>query len=83
MTIQKQVILRYRGEGHVRFQIPEPMCRDRAAQVLVAELSALEGVDDVKLFGKQRKLAIRFSEYVIDFQALAIGLSGKIGRAHV
>ncbi|NJA08284.1 hypothetical protein [Methylomonas sp. UP202] len=71
MAIQREFVLRYRHEGHLRFQLPERACRPRAAEALVNRIRELPGVRAVDLFRGQRKLAIRFQEAVCDFTGLA------------
>lgn len=71
MTIQKQFVLRYREEGHLRFQIPERFCGATVANALTAKLMAIDGIYRVKVYRGQKKLSIRFQETVCDFKTLA------------
>ncbi|WP_305906425.1 hypothetical protein Q9L42_001290 [Methylomarinum sp. Ch1-1] len=71
MSIQKQFIVRYRAEGHVRFQGPEQLSDVELAQQLTNKISAIDGVYGVTVFRRQRKLSIRYQEAAIDFVALA------------
>ena len=71
MAIQKQFVLRYRKEGHLRFQIPERFCGTTVANALTAKLVAVEGIYRVKVYRGQKKLSIRFQETVCDFKTLA------------
>ncbi len=71
MTIQQQFVLRYRATGHVRFQVPESVCRATIAKLLEQELAALEGVTRVTLFTKLHKLSIRYDESIISLTFLA------------
>ena len=71
MSIQREIFLRYRAEGYVRFQIPVKLCDVHATKVLVGQLSDIEGVYRVSLYRRQRKLSIRFNEAVCDFNELA------------
>jgi len=71
MTIQKQFVLRYREEGHLRFQIPERYCGAAIANALTAKLMAIDGIYRVKVYRGQKKLSIRYQETVCDFKALA------------
>ena len=71
MSIQKECVLRYREDGHVRFQIPAQLCKVDAANAVTAGISGIEGVYRVKLYRNQQKLSIRFNEVVCDFKALA------------
>ncbi len=80
MSIQKQIVLRYRSTGHVRFDMP-PVLRDPVvARALVAELSRVEGVRQVDFYIRRGKLSIRYAEAVCDFPALARQLAALIQR---
>lgn len=71
MSIQKEFVLRYRVDGHVRFQIPDQICNADAAKVITDGLSEIDGVYRVNLYRSQKKLSIRFNESVCDFKSLA------------
>jgi hypothetical protein len=71
MSIQKQITVRYRAEGHVRFEIPEQLCDEIVATLLATEILDIEGVYRTHIFRKQGKLSIRFQEAVCDFEQLA------------
>ena len=71
MSIQKEFVLRYRADGHVRFQIPAGICHDDAAKAVTDGISNMDGVYRVQLYRNQQKLAIHFQESVCDFKVLA------------
>ena len=71
MSIQKQFVLRYRVDGHVRFQIPAQICNIDAAKALTDGISGIDGVYRVNLYRNQQKLSIRFNESFCDFKSLA------------
>lgn len=71
MAIQKQFVLRYREEGHIRFQIPVQFCESVAAKALTEALLKLDGIYRVNLYSSQKKLSIRYRETVCDFKTLA------------
>jgi hypothetical protein len=71
MSIQKEFVLRYRVDGHVRFQIPAQICNADAAKVITDGLSEIDGVYRVNLYRSQKKLSISFNESVCDFKSLA------------
>ena len=71
MSIQKEIVLRYRASGHVRFQIPECLCHVSVANVLENRLLLIDGVERVRLFSKDRKLSIRYDEAILPFIQLA------------
>ena len=71
MAIQKEFVLRYRNDGHLRFQIPVGLCEAEVARLLSDHISAIAGVYSVNLYRSQHKLAIRYHESVCDFDKLA------------
>lgn len=71
MSIQREIFLRYRAEGHVRFQIPARLCDVHVANALTGKLSGIEGVYRVNLYRRQKKLSIRYHGTVCDFNELA------------
>ncbi len=71
MSIQREFVLRYRIDGHVRFQIPALVCDETIAKAVTDGISAIEGVYRVTLYRRQQKLSIRFQESVCDFKYLA------------
>jgi len=71
MSIQKEFVLRYRMDGHVRFQIPSRICNIDAAKAVTDGLYAVDGVYRVNFYRGQKKLSIRFDEAVCDFKSLA------------
>ena len=74
MPIQKEFVLRYRDDGHVRFQIPPRICNVDAAKAVTDGISGIDGVYRVKLYRRQQKLSIRFEESFCDFKLLATRL---------
>jgi len=80
MAIEKQIVLRYRSEGHVRFQLPEALCEPELARGLVASLCSMEGIYRVDLNAAQRKLSIRFLATVCDFAAVFRRLHESVAR---
>ena len=71
MSIQKEFVLRYRVDGHVRFQIPDQICNVDVAKAVTDGISGIDGVYRVNLYRSQQKLSIRFDESVCDFKLLA------------
>ena len=71
MSIQKEFVLRYRIDGHIRFQIPAKICEETAAKIVTDAILAIEGVYRVTLYRNQQKLSIRFQEAVCGFKSLA------------
>ncbi|MGZ8227442.1 MAG: hypothetical protein ACXWT3_12530 [Methylococcaceae bacterium] len=71
MAIQKQFVLRYREEGHLRFEIPVQFCDATIAKALTDAISNLDGIYRVRVYASQKKLSIRYQESVYDLKALA------------
>lgn len=71
MSIQKEFVLRYNLDGHVRFEIPARICNVDVAKAVTDGISGIDGVYRVNLYRGQQKLSIRFNETVCDFNALA------------
>jgi len=80
MSIQQQVVLRHRSEGHLRFDLPAPLRQPGASERLVPELQAIEGVYRVELRERQGKLSIRYLATVCDFAAMVKRLHALIGE---
>ncbi len=62
MSIQQEILLRYKSSGHVRFQIPHRICGDEIASVITTAIENIDGVYRVNLFRNKKKLSIRFIE---------------------
>lgn len=80
MALQKQFILRYRDEGHLRFHIPAQFCDTDDAKALTSALLRVDGVYRVKVYRGQQKLSIRYQETVCDFKSLAKQLFNLITK---
>jgi hypothetical protein len=71
MSIQKRFVVRYRTEGHVRFQVPDQLSDAIVAQQINDRILEIAGVYAVSVFRRQRKLSIRFQEATCEFPSLA------------
>jgi len=71
MSIQKQFVVRYRVDGHVRFQVPPSLCTPAVADIVTEEINRISGVYRVNFYCGQRKLSIRYQHHICDFVALA------------
>lgn len=67
MSISKQVFLRYRSEGHLRFDLPRELRGHHPASALVAGLQSREGIYRAELSADGGKLAIRYLPAVCAF----------------
>lgn len=89
MSISKQVLLRYRSEGHLRFDLPRDLRESHPASELVAGLQSQEGVYRVDLSADGGKLAIRYLPAVCDFTDIVKHLQaviqslGSLGKSPV
>ncbi|QXP82788.1 heavy-metal-associated domain-containing protein [Methylococcus sp. Mc7] len=70
MSLKKQIILRYSGAGHVRFELPAELCEASARAQIESALRALDGVYRVSLSPGSRKLSVRFDIAVCDLKAI-------------
>lgn len=70
-----EVRLRHRAPGHLRFQLPEILCREDIAHYLQEGLHQLEGVRRVVARGEQRKLSIFYMETVCDVHQVVCKLA--------
>lgn len=70
MSVQKDCVLRYRAEGHLRFEVPAVLCRRSVAPRVAARLAAICGVYRVSFYTRQKKISIHFQETVCDFKQL-------------
>lgn len=80
MSIQQQVLLRYRSEGHLRFALPAALSTPEIGDQLVAELATMEGIYRVDVFPRQGKLSIRYLDTVCDFAAVVRRLYALVGE---
>ncbi|MEA3277613.1 MAG: hypothetical protein U9Q81_20480 [Pseudomonadota bacterium] len=70
-AIQDLILLRYREDGHVRFELPEELCGEDAAGDLERRLGKLNGIRRVVVYRRNRKLSIRYLETVCSFLDVA------------
>ena len=70
MSIQQEIILRYKSSGHVRFQIPERLCSNEVASFISEAIENIDGVYRVNLFRNKKKLSIRYIEESLSLQEL-------------
>ena len=80
MSLQQEIVIRYRDEEHVRFELPGSLFETATLEQLTAGLRQIEGVYRVDAYPSQRKLSVRFMKMVVDFRALARFLSALLDR---
>jgi hypothetical protein len=77
-TLVRQVILRHRAAGYLRFDLPQGLCAGRAATAIRARLGAVDGLYRVSFYPAYDKLAIRFHEVVCDARSVFQALAGAL-----
>ncbi len=80
MSIQQHVVLRYRSEGHLRFDLPAALRAPGAGERVIAGLRDLEGIYRVELRERQGKLSIRYLATVCDFASVVRRLYALVGE---
>lgn len=80
MSLQQQILLRHRSDGHLRFALPAALCAPDLGDRLVAGRQSMEGIYRVDLYAKQGKLSIRFLDTVCDFAAVVRRLYALVGE---
>lgn len=70
-AIQDRILLRYRDEGHARFDLPAELCEDGTAADLERRVGSLDGVRRVVVYRRSRKLSIRYLEATCGFLDVA------------
>lgn len=70
MSIAREVVLRHREPGYLRFDIPQAICSNYAAEELTRELESVDGVYRVGLNASAGKLSLRFHHAYCSFETL-------------
>lgn len=79
-TLWQEVVVRHRGPGHVRFDLPAALLTADAVAALESGLRRIDGVYRVFLFPGQGKLSIRWAEEVCSVADIARVLAALVGR---
>jgi hypothetical protein len=77
-ALMREVRVRHRAPGHVRFDLPAALCAPGAAEMLERALRRVEGVYRVTLFAGMGKLSIRWAEEVCTLAQVVRALSGAV-----
>jgi hypothetical protein len=77
-TLARQIIVRYRGTGHVRFSLPAVLCGEAYAAVIEESLRNLPGVYRATLYRSQGKLSIFYDPYACELRDVASCLHGVL-----
>jgi nitric oxide reductase activation protein len=70
-ALARQVVVRYRGDGHVRFGLPAQLCEEPYAGAFEENLRTLAGVYRVTLYRRQGKLSIFYDRHAISLNDVA------------
>ena len=81
MNVAREIVLRYRAHGHVRFQLPEALCSAPSREHLVSALQQVEGIYRVDLAPSRRKLSLRFLEHIVPIDDIAKALKSAANSA--
>ncbi len=77
-TLARQVVVRYRGDGHVRFGLPALLCDEPYAAALEEALRAQAGVYRVTLYRRQGKLSVFYDRHACTLHDVARCLHGAL-----
>lgn len=70
-TLARQVIVRYRGVGHVRFALPDTLCEEFFATAIEEALRNQPGVYRVTVYRHQKKLSVFFDPHACGLDKVA------------
>lgn len=70
-ALARQVVVRYRGDGHVRFGLPAQLCEEPYAAAIEDSLRGLGGVYRVTLYRRQGKLSIFYDRHACTLHDVA------------
>jgi hypothetical protein len=62
-ALARDILVRHREPGYVRFQLPPPLAAGGPGQAIVAGLRALPGVYRVTLYASDRKLSVFYDPF--------------------
>jgi len=79
-SLLRQVVLRHRAQGYLRFDLPEGLCGGAAQAAIQAPLEALDGVYRVTFHPAYDKLSIRFHPAACDLQRIVMALAQGLAR---
>ena len=80
-SLERQILLRHRSEGHVRFSVPPALCTDAVMELIRHRLLELDGVYRVDSFPTAHKLAIRYQSVACSLGAVAQRLREAVHEA--
>lgn len=77
-TLARQIIVRYRGTGHMRFALPAALCEESFAAVIEQSLRNLPGVYRATLYRRQGKLSVYYDPHACGLHDVARCLHGAL-----
>lgn len=77
-ALQDRIVVRYRRDGHLRFQIPPELRAPAVAEALEAGLLATEGIYRATVYKRAGKLAIHYMDTVLTQGQVALALVGVL-----
>ncbi|EME71103.1 hypothetical protein H261_05057 [Paramagnetospirillum caucaseum] len=80
-ALWQAMTVRYRSDGHIRFDLPDALRTPGAALVLEEGLGRIEGVYRVHVFPGAGKLSIRYMEDVCGIAPIAKALAALVTEA--
>lgn len=81
MALAEFITLRYRGHGHVRFDLPAAVCTPDRGQALVEGLRSIDGIYRIDLHARRRKLSIRYAEGRCSFDQVCTALRDLVNES--
>ena len=79
-ALSRQILVRHREPGHVRFALPAELCSFAAAGAIEAALRRQDGVYRVTIHAADRKLSVFYDQRVCDLHAVARRLFAALGE---
>ncbi len=79
-ALSRQIVVRYRDPGHVRFALPAELCSLAAANAIETALRRQDGVYRVTIHAAERKLSVFYDEHACDLHAVARRLFAALGE---
>ncbi|PWB58801.1 MAG: cation transporter [Nitrosomonadales bacterium] len=80
-ALARQIVVRYRGAGHVRFQLPEALCEEHNAAAIEDGLRNQPGVYRVTLYRKLNKLSVFYHPHACELHDVARCLRDALKEA--
>ena len=72
--LAREIIVRHRGRGHVRFAVPDALCAEADATAIENLLRGVDGVYRATLYRGQGKLSVFYDEHVCGVHDVARAL---------